>query len=72
MSTPKQLYEAKRAAVHARLVSEHESVENAERWCLAWEAQAANEGLRWDAVEFWREGSGWIRAERAAGRKPGM
>ena len=68
MSTPKQLYEAKRAAVHARLVSERESVENAERWCIAWEAEAAKRNLPWSAVDFWREGSRWIWEERAAGR----
>ena len=70
MSTPKQLYEAKWAAVHARLVSEHESIENAERWCIAWEAEAAKRGLPWAAVDFWREGSNWIWDHRAAGTNP--
>jgi hypothetical protein len=40
----------------------------ADRWCDAWEVEAAGRGLARDAPH-WRAGAAWIVAERAARRE---
>jgi hypothetical protein len=41
------------------------SLEAAERWCDAWEIEAAGRGLPRDGA-YWQLGAEWIAAERAA------
>jgi hypothetical protein len=43
------------------------SLETAERWCDAWEFEAATRGLPRDR-DYWTAGEEWIAAERAARR----
>ena len=45
------------------------SVEDAERWCDAWEIEAASRGLPKDG-DCWQLGAAWIVQKRAA-RRPG-
>ena len=42
-------------------------LEAAERWCDAWEIEAAGLGLPRD-TDYWTAGAEWIAAERAAHR----
>jgi len=44
------------------------SVEQAEQWCEAWEAEAERQTLRPDSDHFWDAGRGWIDAHRAYGK----
>ena len=44
-------------------------LETAERWCDAWEIEAAGRGMPKDG-DYWTAGAEWIAAERAA-RRPG-
>lgn len=41
------------------------SVEQAEQWCDAWEAEAERQKLRPESDHFWEAGRGWIDAQRA-------
>jgi hypothetical protein len=44
------------------------TLETAERWCDAWELEAAGRGLPKDS-SYWDLGVEWIAAERAARRR---
>jgi hypothetical protein len=66
---PERIFQARRAALRNNLTGTGMSVENAERWCDAWEIEAAGLGLPRDAA-YWRAGAEWVAAERAA-RRPG-
>jgi len=43
------------------------SLEEAERWCDAWELKAAGRGLPKDR-DYWQVGKDWIAEERARRR----
>jgi hypothetical protein len=45
------------------------SLEAAERWCDAWELEAAGRELPGDSA-YWEAGQEWIAAQRAT-RRPG-
>lgn len=66
---PERIYQARRAAVRNTLTGSGMDLETAERWCDAWELEAAGLGLPKDG-EYWRAGAAWIAEERAA-RRPG-
>jgi hypothetical protein len=66
---PERIHEARRAAVRNGLTDYGMSVEDAERWCDAWEIEAASRDLPRDGA-YWRTGAEWIAGERAA-RRPG-
>jgi hypothetical protein len=44
------------------------SVEDAERWCDAWEAEAASRDVSRNDRDYWTVGSAWIAEERAKRR----
>jgi hypothetical protein len=46
------------------------SVEDAERWCDAWEIEAASHAVPRHERDYWTVGSAWVKEERAA-RRPG-
>jgi hypothetical protein len=66
---PARIFQARRAAVRNGLTDYGVTLEDAERWCTAWEVEAAGRGLVRDAA-YWQAGAEWIAAERA-GRRPG-
>lgn len=66
---PSRIFQARRAAVRNGLTDHGMSLETAERWCDAWELEAAGRGLARDR-DYWQTGHVWIAGERAA-RRPG-
>lgn len=64
---PARIHAARRAAVRNGLMDYGMSLEDAERWCDAWEIEAASQGLARDG-DYWDAGKAWIAAERAARR----
>ena len=66
---PERIYQARRAAVRNGLTDYGMSLEDAERWCDAWELEAAGRRLAKDGA-YWTAGAEWIATERAA-RRPG-
>lgn len=68
-SDPERIFEARRAAVRYGLMDTGMDDATADRWCDAWEIEAAGLGLPRDAA-YWQAGKAWIAEERAA-RRPG-
>jgi hypothetical protein len=68
-STPERIFQARRDAIRNTLTGSGMPLETAERWCDAWELEAAGRGLPRDGA-YWIEGGKWIAAVRAA-RRPG-
>jgi hypothetical protein len=66
---PARIFQARRIAVRNTLTGSGMELATAERWCDAWELEAAGLGLERDAA-YWVAGSDWIAVERAA-RRPG-
>jgi hypothetical protein len=66
---PERIHQARRAAIRNRLTGSGMEEATAERWCDAWELEAAGRGLPEDG-DYWRTGAECIAAERAA-RRPG-
>lgn len=66
---PERIFQARRAAVRNTLTGRGMEPEKAERWCDAWELEAAGRGVPRDR-DYWTLGTAWIAAERAA-RRPG-
>jgi hypothetical protein len=62
---PERIFQARRASVRNTLTGSGMTLEVAERWCDAWEIEAAGRGLPRDAA-YWQAGQEWIAAERAA------
>jgi hypothetical protein len=60
---PKRIFQAPRATIRNTLTGSGMSLETAERWCDAWEIEAAERGLPRDAAH-WQAGQEWIAAER--------
>jgi len=69
MSLGVRISQAGRAACLADLISGGQSADLAERWCSAWEREAALHG-RPPTVDFWEVGRRWIDAQIAARRGP--
>lgn len=67
---PERIFQARRAAIRNSLTGSGMSLDTAERWCDAWELEAAGRGLPRNA-DYWQEGARWIAAERAGSRQPG-
>ena len=61
--------QARRAAIRNRLISTGKEPDVAERWCDAWEAEAALRELRRDG-DYWKAGKLWIDAQCAARKRP--
>jgi hypothetical protein len=68
-SDPERIFQARRAAVRYTLMDTGMDEATANRWCDAWELEAAGRKLPRD-VAYWQTGEEWIAAERAA-RRPG-
>ena len=68
-SDPERIFQAWRTAIRNNLTRSGMSVETAERWCDAWELEAAGSELPRNSA-YWEAGQEWIAAQRAA-RRPG-
>jgi len=66
---PERIHQARRAATRNGLTDHGMPLEEAERWCDAWEAESERLDLPKDK-NYWTVGSAWIAEERAA-RRPG-
>jgi hypothetical protein len=66
---PERIYQAGRAAIRNRLLSEGLSPENTEYWLTAWELEASVRQMG-TTGDFWTVGDAWIAEQRAA-RRPG-
>jgi hypothetical protein len=67
MSLEERLFQVRRAGCHDHLVRIGQSLDQAERWCDAWEQEAERRG--WQRTgEFWEHGRLWIDAQIAARR----
>ena len=60
---------ARRAAICNRLISTGKHPDIAERWCDAWEAEAALRDMKRDG-DYWEAGKLWIDAQCAARKQP--
>lgn len=71
MSTLKdeRIHQARRAAIRDRLISAGKDPTVAERWCNAWEAEAALRDLQRNS-DYWEAGRAWIDAQCAARKAP--
>jgi hypothetical protein len=63
-STPERIYQAKRAAIVARLEGQGWTRETAEEWCTRWEAQHDDR----HAHDYWQQGAAWITEQRRSRR----
>jgi hypothetical protein len=64
---PDRIFPARRVAASKTLAGSGMPLKDAERWCDAWEIEAAGRGLPRDAA-FWQAGAEWMAAERLAPR----
>jgi hypothetical protein len=62
-------YRARREAIRDQLAGAGMDPGVAERWCLAWEAEAALRGAG-TGDDFWEAGRAWIDGQCAARRQP--
>lgn len=64
-----RIHQARRAAIRNRLLGgSGMDPDIAERWCNAWEAEAALQGLARDRA-YWEAGQLWIDAQCAARKR---
>ena len=68
-SDPERIFQARRSAVRYTLMDTGMDEAIANRWCDAWELEAAGRQLPKDGA-YWEVGEAWIAGERAA-RRPG-
>jgi hypothetical protein len=64
-----RIHQARRAAIRNRLISSGNDPEVAERWCYAWEAEAALQGVE-RGRDYWESGKVWIDGQCAARKRP--
>jgi hypothetical protein len=64
-----RIHQARRAAIRNRLTGSGKDPDVAERWCDAWEAEAALRGLARNG-DYWEAGKLWIDAQCAARKRP--
>jgi hypothetical protein len=60
---------ARRAAIRDALIVGGQDPSVADRWCDAWDAEAAMRGVE-DADDYWDAGKRWIDAQCAARKQP--
>jgi hypothetical protein len=66
---PERIYQARRAALHARLTQEDRMApELAEVWVATWEVEAASRRLERHSPAFWAGAHDWVLERR---RRPG-
>ena len=68
-SKGERIHATRRAAIRETLISSGKDPAVAERWCEAWEAEAALRDLKRDG-DFWEAGKLWIDGQCAAGKRP--
>jgi hypothetical protein len=68
-AAPDPIHQARRLAIRDRLISSGKDPDVAERWCDAWEAEAALRDLKRDG-DYWEAGKLWIDAQCAARKSP--
>lgn len=61
--------QARRDAIRNTLINSGKDPDVAERWCDAWEAEAALRDLKRDG-DYWDAGKAWIDAQCAARKHP--
>jgi hypothetical protein len=66
---PQSPHDARRAAIRDRLTGSGMDPDVANRWCDAWEAEAAMRDLKRDG-DFWDAGGAWIDSQCAARKQP--
>jgi hypothetical protein len=66
---PARIHQARREAIRNVLISSGKDPDIAERWCDAWEAEAALRDLKRDG-DYWEAGKLWIDAQCAARKQP--
>ncbi len=66
---PERFHEARRDAIRNWLIGAGKDPDVAERWCDAWEAEAALRDLKRDG-DYWEAGKLWIDAQCAARKRP--
>ena len=67
---PDRIHHARRTAIRNVIMqSRGLDLEVAERWCVAWEAEATLQGLERGA-EYWDAGKAWIDGQCAASKRP--
>ncbi len=66
---PEREHMARRQAIRDQLIGTGQDPEVAERWCDAWEAEAALRGLD-RTGDYWDAGKRWIDAQCAARKQP--
>jgi hypothetical protein len=64
---PERIHLARRIAIRNSLARAGMPLVEAERWCTAWEIEAATRRMSHDG-DFWTVGSAWIAEQRAARR----
>ena len=64
-----RIHQARRAAIRNRLISTGKDPDIAERWCDAWEVEAALGDLKRDG-DYWEAGKLWIDGQCAARKRP--
>jgi hypothetical protein len=72
MTDPKdaeEQYRERRDAIRQQLAGGGMDPGVAERWCIAWEAEAALRGVR-KSDDFWDAGRTWIDGQCASRRQP--
>jgi hypothetical protein len=66
---PERIHLARRAAIANTLTGSGMDPDVANRWCDAWEAEAALRDLERDG-DYWQSGKLWIDAQCAARKRP--
>jgi len=64
-----RIHMARRTAIRNRLIGSGKDPAVAERWCDAWEAEAALRGLA-RSDDYWEAGKLWIDGQCAARKQP--
>jgi hypothetical protein len=64
-----RIHAARRTAIRNRLTDTGTDLGVAERWCDAWEAEAARQGLAQSSA-YWDVGKLWIDEQCAARKRP--
>ena len=59
-----RIFQARRAGCRHALTDYGVDLDQAERWCASWEAEAARQGVV-RGPYYWDAGRGWIDAQRA-------
>ena len=64
-----RIHQARRVAIRNRLLGGAMDLDVAERWCDAWEAEAALQGIE-RGRDYWEAGKLWIDTQCAARKRP--